>query len=458
VELKLRPYQQADIEFLTNTTRAINANDPGLGKTVEVLTARKRLGEGLTLIVGPKSSTGVWQIEAQQWYEQDSIIYSGTTAQRRRKWQEFQRSKCKILIVSYRLLEEVRLLQATWWMIIADEAHLGGLLNRKTDAWKAISHLKSKHLYLITGTPVRRGPHDLWALLTLLDEDKFLSYWGFVGKYCISINNGFGKVIEGKPKDPIEFKEMLSHYMVRHLKKDVLEDLPDKIRQVVPIEMVDRQEKLYNELAENMVATITGDSGLEDLIVTPNVAVQYLRLRQLLVTPQLLGSTIVGGALEALAELVDTEFSVGRMVAIFTPFRAAIPFIMQALDPLKCTMFIIHGEIHDLPNDVARRFQESKAERRVLISTIKAGISFTAHAASTAFFLGYEWSSQQNKQAEDRLHRFGQRSCVHIKYLLHSGTVDEAVMHRLDEKQMAENWILSPEEVLQTMHLSRKST
>jgi SNF2 family DNA or RNA helicase len=94
-------------------------------------------------------------------------------------------------------------------------------------------------------------------------------------------------------------------------------------------------------------------------------------------------------------------------------------------------------------------FQRDRSVRKALVYTIKSGASFTAHSASTAFFVGYEWSAIDNLQAEDRIHRLGQTDPVNIYYFMHKNTiVDDMVMQKLDDKQMAANWILRPDEVL----------
>ena len=61
--------------------------------------------------------------------------------------------------------------------------------------------------------------------------------------------------------------------------------------------------------------------------------------------------------------------------------------------------------------------------------------------------LGYEWDANDNIQAEDRLHRIGQKNNVDWYYILHEGTVDEAVMEKLNEKRDAQLWSLHAEDM-----------
>lgn len=456
MSVPLRDYQIQDVLRMTKTHRVINALEPGLGKTLETLEAALTLSgrnakPDTILIVGPRICLGVWQQELLKWYDRDSIIYRGTKKQRAVQMGRFLGAECEIVITTYKMLDEILTVQPDWDTIIADEIHLGGLLNHKTAAHKAMKKLRSKNLFLLTGTPVRRDPADLFAPLNLLAPERFASYWQFVSKHCIVIDNGFGRQIEPVPAQPVAFKEMLAPYMIRRLKKDVLHDLPDKIRQSIPLEMNSAQKALYDQMVEEMY--LIKDDG--SALVAQNVATQILRLRQLLVTPQMLGIDEDGEGLDALAALVDTEFGVGRSVLVCTPFRQAVPYIKQALQQLTGNIFEIHGEVKEHASTVAQRFQDVKSHKKVLIITIKSGAAFTAHSASTAFFLGYEWSAIDNKQAEDRIHRLGQKDTVFIKYLLFQHTVDELVMTKLDNKQHSENWILNTDAMLQVIRSKR---
>ena len=444
--LALREYQVKDVEFMVSRSRMILANEPGLGKTAETLLALRALGVSSALVLGPKVSLGVWKDEAERWLQVSSLLYIGTPLQRKLIWQEYLKQKPLLLITNYALVEEVLSLCQGWQAIICDEVHLAGLLNRKTRTFATLKRAYSRHLFLLTGTPVRRGPQDLWALLNLIDSRSFSSYWRFIEEHCITFEDPFGLTIEGRPKNVVKFASMLSQYMVRRTKKQVLSELPDKVRQPIPLQLAGEQKRLYDDLASNMIADL-GTEG-SHLLVTPNRISQLLRLRQILVTPRLVGSPALGVALEALEELAVAELSSGRALVVFTPFRKAIPFIVEILEALQARVYVVHGGLpQEQVHSSTQAFQLGSGPR-ALVCTIKSGASFTAHAASTAIFVGCEWSAIENLQAEDRLHRLGQKVAVHVYYLLHRQTVDEAILEVLNNKQRAANWILSPEVML----------
>lgn len=446
-EFELRPYQKKDIAFMVAHKRVLNANEPGLGKTLETLTVINTISKGSTLIISPKIATGVWGYEASHWYGWDYIRITGEFKADERKAirEDFDRNPSRLLIINPAMLEEIQAWRSAWNTIVVDEAHLMGLLNPKSVSFALMQKMKCDNLFLLTGTPVRKGPQDLWPMLHLLNPLKFKAYWGFVNRYCHVIQGQFGKEILDKPKDPKAFKEMLDCYMVRNLKKNVLPELPDKQRQPIMVQMEGEQLRAYNEILNDMMLD-TGD----DLLLVSTRMTQDLRLRQLAVCPRILGIDSNGTALDALCDyLIPEEFACGRAVVIATPFRQAIPYIEQALKKAlpKVTVDLIHGQMKETAQEVAQRFQERTNTNKILIYTIKSGASWTAHTASTGFMLGFEWSTTEQIQAEDRIHRLGQKNKVFWKYLLHDGTIDEAVMNKLDNKNMAIGWIMTPQEM-----------
>jgi SNF2 family DNA or RNA helicase len=387
---------------------------------------------------------GVWQDQARLWLNEKALIYAGTPGIRRRIWDEYVETKGRILVANYSQAEEILQRNRGWHGIVCDEYDRIGLLNRQSQIFETLEGAYSRDLYFVTGTPIRHGPQDMWHPLHLIDPQKYSSYWRFVGHHCIVWKDRFGKTIEpSRPKNVEAYQAEMAPYLLHRTKQQVLTELPPKTRQPVQIEMTGKQALLYNDILHDMY-TVT-DRG--DILVTPNVASQILRLRQCLVTPRLLGVDDPGAALEALKDLAEPELSTKtHAVAVCTPFRQAIPFIEQEMKKLDCKCFEIHGQIKESPHDVATRFQEYKG-RKAIIYTIRSGAAFTAHAASTAFFVGYEWSAIDNIQAEDRLHRLGQERPVNIVYLVHEDTVDDLVRHRLDEKTQAAGWILSPNDM-----------
>lgn len=448
MELKLREYQENDVRFSVKRKRVYLTHEPGLGKTVIALETCSRLGYNNILVLGPKLSMGVWRDEAAKFYGWDSIIVDGTATFRKKCYKHFLLTKPKLMVTNPSLpkLKEILDLDVSWDAIIIDEIQAIGLLNHRSQTFKLVKKLNSDALILMSGTPVRRGPQDLFAPLHLLNPVKFKSYWPFVNTHCLVLDNGFGKDIMGKPKNPIQFNNMLKYYAIRRKKEEVLDDLPDKIRSCVPIKMNKLQARSYYEMEKTMMLD-TGD----DFLLSANPMMNTLRLRQLIICPKILGVDDYGASIEALGdELLPMDFEAGRSVLIATPFRAAIPFIKEYLykNIPDIHIEVIQGDSKELVADIAKRYQNLKTHKKVIIFTIQTGSSWTATDASVCYFLGASWSCADNLQAEGRCHRIGQKNTVEVRYLCCDNTVDDAVKDRLNSKHMAENWILNPVEVM----------
>lgn len=451
--LPLRSYQRQGIQFIEEHKRVILADEQGLGKTLTSLQAAMSLTQEprRILVVAPRVALGTWRNEGRKWFGIDSFIYSGSSNKIARSalWKDYIGSTNSLLIITYAMLEEIGKRRRNWDVIIYDEYHRAGLINHKSATFKHANYLYCTNIILLSGTPVKKGPHNLYGPLHLIDPQKFRSYWSFVNAHCLVTKDYFGYTIEGRPKSPREFKKMLDQYLIRRRKEDVLEDLPPLQRQALYIDLTNNQRVWYNRVVEEGI--IEGGRGL---ILCPNDASKIIRLRQILICPKIVGLDDYGGALSVLPELVQESYDQNRPVTVCVPFREAIPYIVEVLRPLGA-IYTIHGQMKSDPVSVAELFQKDPRKNKALIFTIKSGMSFNAFSASNAFFVGAEWSAIENWQAEDRIHRIGQVSDrVNIYYLLYPDTIDDPILQRLDENTFAQNWVLDPLKLLDRLKKS----
>lgn len=447
---KLRPYQHAGIEKMSARNTWIEADDMGLGKTVTSLASFFNKAGDLTgkrcLVLCSTNAIGVWNEELRKWFGMRSLNYTGTPQQRKKLWARFERDTgIHFLISTYGMLKE---LPFGWEVCFADEYHLSGLMNHKTKTAQLFDKHRPyfKNIYLITGTPIRQGVIDMYNPLHICDPTNFPSYWSFVNKYCIVIKTPFGKNIERNPRNIPAFRAIVDKYMVRRMKSEVLKDLPGKQRNPIPLIMTPKQQKMYDEIAREFLYEGSED---EELILAPNQMVADLRLRQLLVTPRLLGGDDDGAGFAYLSEVCPELLRAQRPVVIFTPFRQAIPLLEDLIRgwQMNTKVFVLQGGMSpDAFAEAWQTFQKWPNQNKMLLCVIKSGASFHATAAADCYFLGYEWDFNLNEQAEDRLCRLGQKNFVNCNYLLHEGdTVDQQVKERLNAKKWSANWIIGTE-------------
>ena len=423
---ELRPYQVNGVEFMLARERMILGDDPGVGKTPQAVVVLATLGVPDTLIVCPKNAIGVWEFHLEDWLGIKAKSYQAG------KGKVADIKSHGVLITNYEQLAAIRKHREHWPVIIFDESHR--LRNRKTLAYKRASGLTASYLYFLTGTPVFKGAHDLWTTLHMVAPSAFGSYWSFVDKYCFKDNNGFGWQIHGI-KDPLRLAQDLAPYFLRRRKAEVLSELPQKIRGKIPLHMTPVQRKHYIELAASMMTETD-----EGYVISPSVAVTLVRLRELLVSPRLLGIDDDGAAIPALIETMEERRT---PTLVFTPFREGVAQIARAARAEGWQATELTGGLTSLrTSQRVREFQEGTNPRRVLVCTVQMGTAWTATAAQQTFFVGYDWAPQIDVQAEDRMHRYGGTG-YECYYFVHTGTVDEHVMEVLSGKVTIENLIIN---------------
>lgn len=472
----LRPYQVGVVDNMIRAKRYLNYLDMGMGKSLTTLLSVVELQGFPLVILCTKSAMGVLQEEMMEWFGIDSIIYTGTPKQRDAIWYEYIDRKLPVIIANYAMAEELSgrfgiikhpklhthpngMLTAKSKptpgtvqkprALVCDEIQRSGLFNHKSKTYGTIHKIAKavEICYLLTGTPYRRGVVDLFGPLSTIRPELFDHYWKFVNKYCRIEATPYGKQIERLPADLHGFRKMIRQHAAIAKKEDHLDELPEKIRQTIPVEMNKEQQKVYEELVEELFSmTATGD-----LIITPSQLTLGMRLRQVLVSPQVLGLKERGAAIDTLVEMAEDLVWQDRPFVVFTPFRKAVPYIREALldeFPELGDVTVIEGQL--TPDEFTARWQGFQKARGkgVMICVIKSGASFHATRADTAFFLGCEYDFNENMQAEDRLYRMGQKNVVRCYYLLHKGTIDDRVKEILNEKVHTSNLVLSTESVL----------
>ena len=72
----LHQYQVSGVEFLKARRAALLADDPGLGKTYQVLAAATELHLENILVICPASVVAMWRIQLTAWGYNKSDVYS----------------------------------------------------------------------------------------------------------------------------------------------------------------------------------------------------------------------------------------------------------------------------------------------------------------------------------------------------------------------------------------------
>lgn len=434
---ELFPYQQQDLEFFSGWGRSANFSEPGVGKTPVAVKLIQRL-EGLPcLIVCPAAVRYHWEKEIQRFWDGPLPVvrqYQGERAER------LAMSDADILIVNYELFRkdfDDYFKPRRFQMTVFDEAHR--IKNRQAKVTKCAYRLNTEYIHLITGTPITNQFDDVWSYLHLLFPSQFKNYWQFVYRFGIVTDNGFGKEIQGlHPERGKELGRILQQFSIRHTKKEVLPQLPDKIYQTIYVDLTPEQRRIYDELSTFMAADLEND-----VVEVPNIIAQLTKLRQVTLSTGLIGDNPSKSAKKlALWEILEDRILAKKKTVVMSEFRAWIDELEKDLKAKGVNVVRLTGAENDRKKREAKEaFQEGDAD--VILCTIKAaGTGIDLTAADMLIFTDISWTDVDNRQAEDRIHRASQTKKVQIVRLFAKDTIDGIILDRTLLKALTAQKIL----------------
>lgn len=457
--MNLFPHQVEVVEKFKDLPYSINAGQMGTGKSLAAVGCNKEYGSGLTLVTCPLAVSDMWaDIMAEEGYE--------TAVCDPRDRETFLRVKADVYVVHW---QAVRLLQVPlqkrkWNHVIADEVQ--NIQNRKAQTTTALKTIKATHKSALSGTPITGSPDKYWSVLHWLDKKKYSSYWRYYGKYVEDEVDFFGyRHIKG-PKNEATLLAEVEPFYIRHLKKDVFPNLPDKYYSEIKVDLHPRQRKAYDSMKKRMLAWV----GPSDTLVLPakvEVA-KGVRLQQLaaaycdietVVCPKCKGTGVVkydicmkckgvgdlsivnliepSSKVDALCELVGDN--PGTQFVVFSQYAQLIKLAANALARKNIHAVAYIGDTaHDERRDNKQKFIDGYAQ--VFLGTIGAGGTGIdgLQVASAVVFLDRTWSPALNEQAEDRLHRYGQKNAVQVIDIIARDTIDA---YKLGRVEMKAGWL-----------------
>ncbi|XP_037390218.1 DNA annealing helicase and endonuclease ZRANB3 isoform X3 [Pygocentrus nattereri] len=121
---------------------------------------------------------------------------------------------------------------------------------------------------------------------------------------------------------------------------------------------------------------------------------------------------------------------------VFAHHLCMLQACTEAVIEAKAGYIRIDGSVPSAERiQLVHRFQNDPDTRVAILSIQAAGQGLTLTAASHVVFAELYWNPGHVKQAEDRAHRIGQTSSVHVHYLIAKGTFDMVMWGMLNRKE-----------------------
>lgn len=500
-DIKMKDYQVVGMNWLNLLYNAghscILADDMGLGKTCQVIGLLAHLCEvgqtGPHLIVVPSATLENWLKEFQQFAPGLHVeIYYGSMAEREdmRYNLEAARDDINAVVTTYTIAkgkEDIPFLKNYGFnCTIFDEGHY--LKNAESIVSKQLAKIKSDFRLLLTGTPLQNNLKELISLLAFLMPKMFNER----REELQSIFTHNVKAMDANHDALLSSqriaraRSMLTPFILRRKKNQVLKDLPKKQRNVVYCDLTPEQKELYNtQIArayDIRARRMAGEVGLNE---SANV---LMRLRQAAIHPFLFrrlyrdkllpgiakqclkdpqwvnsqvpaivtelnaysdmevhklcsdrkvlhkyalnqGEWLASGKVQQMLRLLRQWILEGHRTLVFSQFVMVLDILELVFSQEGIHYFRLDGNTK-VPErqDMIDEFCDKNNHTPVfMLSTKAGGAGINLAAANKVIVFDSGFNPQDDIQAENRAHRIGQVKDVEVVRLITRGTVEEQI-------------------------------
>lgn len=468
----LRPYQNEGFKWLCTLGKAgfggILADDMGLGKTLQMMAylayMREEGEKRPALVVCPASLVYNWAAELAR-FTPDARVAVVAGSKRERVAQIAAACAgagvgaggseapgaaavtpgADVLVTSYDLMKRdvEAYAQEEFSCVVLDEAQY--IKNASTKAAKSAKQLPGDVRFALTGTPIENRLSELWSIFDFLMPGVLGSSDSFTRRFATPITDGDAQVAK-------RLQGLVSPFILRRLKGDVLRDLPEKDESIVVANMEGEQDKLYKASATKLALMLSSQKPEEFAGMKLQVLSELTKLRQICCDPSLLYENYTGGSakLETCMELVRNAVEGEHQVLLFSQFTSMFDIIGPRLDAEGVRYLRLTGSTSKEERiRLVERFQAGEAP--VFLISLKAGgVGLNLTAADIVIHYDPWWNLAAQNQATDRAHRIGQERQVSVFKIIAKDSIEEKIVEMQEAKRDLAEQVIGGEGVSRT--------
>ena len=445
----LRDYQKYGykwLKYLTdNNLGACLADDMGLGKTLQAIALLSNLHEEKkkkSMVIMPKSLIYNWENEIKKFAPKLKVgVYYGIN----RDFSSLK--KVDVILTTYGTIRNdiENLLENKFDLLILDESQ--NIKNINSQTTKAVLLLNAKKRVALSGTPIENNLLELYSLFRFLNPEMFGSVQRFTNSYILPIQKySDTSTIE-------ELKKKIYPFLLRRVKKEVLEDLPDKIEKLVYVDMNDEHRRFYEERRRYYYSLLEKNTSSQGNFDKFFVLQAINELRHIVSSPELETKKIISSKKEVLIENVIEAIENNHKVLVFVNYLSSIESICDSLKENKIKYLKMTGQTKDRQNLVDKFQNDSRY--KVFVMTLKTGgVGLNLVSADTIFIYDPWWNTTVENQAIDRAYRLGQDKTVFAYKMIMRNTIEEKILKLQEIKNKLLDDLIS-EDNLSTKNLSK---
>ncbi|MDV4151934.1 DEAD/DEAH box helicase [Clostridium sp. AL.422] len=420
----LREYQKIGYNWLRSIESlgfgGILADDMGLGKTIQTVTLLLSQEGKRSLIITPTSVLYNWKNEFEKFAPSLKVgIIHGSLKERISTIDSYK--DYDVLLTTYGTLR--RDLNSyedkNFDFCIIDEGQ--NIKNKDSKISESVKTINANCKIALTGTPIENNLLELWSIFDFI-----------MPMYLFSAEKFKEKFVNGSDEELRELKELISPFILRRLKEDVLDELPEKIEKEYIIPMATKQKQIYNSAMKEIKVKLKENKDNKILILS------YLtRLRQLCLDPSLLIEEYKeeSSKIKAIEEIVNEGLEANKKIIIFSQFTSALNKIGNKLKNNNIDYLYLDGSIKAKERlRLATEFNEGSVDI-FLISLKAGGVGLNLTSANIVVHFDPWWNPAVENQATDRAYRIGQKNVVEVIKLISKDTIEEKIIKLQEEKK-----------------------
>jgi len=305
----------------------------------------------------------------------------------------------------------------------------------------SVNQLRAVLGLVVADTPSANGGHDRWRHVDFVQP-------GYLGS-----QTHFAETYEPRGEDAAWQQKIARRrlaakvrpLMLRRLKRQGAQDLPDRIEERRDCELGDSQRKLYlaelRRSREKVMQTVAEKGVARSKI---HVLAALTRLRQICCHPALVGNDSASGKTDTLFELLEPLLAEGQKVLVFSQCVQMLEVLEKDCAQRQIPTHILTGETKQR-HDVVNAFQSDPNAGVFLLSLRAAGTGLNLTTASYVVLYDPWWNHAVEAQAIDRTHRIGQTRTVNAYRLIAPGTVEEKIWELQQRKAQTISDVLGEE-------------
>jgi SNF2 family DNA or RNA helicase len=317
--------------------------------------------------------------------------------------------------------------------VILDESQY--VKNPSSKIYQSVIELQADFKMVLTGTPIENSLNDLWAQLNFINPGLLGNIEFFRREFADPIERMENS--EERALKQIRLQKLISPFILRRTKEEVIEDLPELTESTQYCVMDEEQKQLYefekSGIRNSILSAMEkGEENKSNIIIIQGLT----KLRQIANHPKMVEpDTLAGsGKFVDVMAMLESILAEKHKVLLFSSFVKHLELFEEEFIRSSWKYAKLTGSTSNREQEI-KIFQEHEDCKIFLISLKAGGVGLNLTAADYVFFLDPWWNPAAENQALSRAHRIGQKNKVMVYRFITEESIEQKIVLLQERKR-----------------------